>query len=325
MSIADIKAAGGALGIAVRGLGSALPRQLVTNDDLARTVDTSDEWIKSRTGIAARHFAAGELNIDLAEQAALAAMAKSGANPEDIGVVLVASFTPDRLSPSLACGLAARLNLPEDAIVFDINAACAGWLYALYTARQLLLANPRPCALVVGSEVISRVLDFTDRSTCVLFGDGAAAAVVELSCDKPFYYVAGSRPDADEALYCCGVGDGMRPAVRMRGQDVFRFAVEIIPRCIDQLLTKANLRLDEIDYVVCHQANLRIINNVAKRLGARDGQFFVNLQNLGNTSSASIPLALCDLSEQGKLQPGTRVLCVGFGAGFTWAGCIMEF
>lgn len=325
MSIADIKAAGGALGVAVRGLGSALPRQLVTNDDLARTVDTSDEWIKSRTGIAARHFAAGELNIDLAEEAARAAMAQSAADPQDIGVVLVATFTPDRLSPSLACGLRARLNLPEDAIVFDINAACAGWLYALYTARQLLLANPRPCALVVGSEVISRVLDFADRSTCVLFGDGAAAAVVQLSCDKPFYYVAGSRADVDEALYCCGVGDGMRPAVRMHGQEVFRFAVEIIPRCINDLLAQANLRLDDIDYVVCHQANLRIINNVAKRLGARDGQFFVNLQNLGNTSSASIPLALCDLSQQGKLQPGTRVLCVGFGAGFTWAGCLMEF
>lgn len=314
-------------GLRLLGLGRALPGRLVTNADLARTVDTSDEWIRTRTGICARRFVATESNLDLAEQAARAAIQSSGINPDDIGVALVATFTPDRLSPSTACGLAGRLGLPPSAVVFDINAACAGFLYALHTARQLLLASGKPYALVVGSEVISRVLDFADRSTCVLFGDGAAAAVVSLG-DQPFYYTAGCRADADNALCCSGVADlaatGAAPAVHMQGADVFRFAVEIIPQCIEKLLCDAGLTLSDVDCVVCHQANLRIIKNVEKRLAARPGQFFVNLQNLGNTSSASIPLALCALAEAGRLQPGNRVLCVGFGAGFTWAGCLME-
>lgn len=319
--------AGQGAGLRLLGLGKCLPGEMVTNAELARTVDTSDEWITTRTGIRARHFAGDLQNLDLAADAAAKAMTNANVSPDDIGVVLVATFTPDRMSPSVACGLRARLNLPEDAVVFDINAACAGFLYALYTARQLLCANSRPYALVVGSEVISRVLDFADRSTCVLFGDGAAAAVIAQG-DKPLYYTAGSRADDDSALYCSGVADfkaaGSAPAVHMHGQEVFRFAVEIIPQCIEKLLRDADLELVDVDYVVCHQANLRIIKSVEKRLGARIGQFVVNLQNLGNTSSASIPLALCDLAEQGKLQPGCRVLCVGFGAGFTWAGCLME-
>lgn len=321
--MAEVKS--GALGLSVWGFGAALPEKSVTNADLARTVDTSDEWIKSRTGICARHFVEGEQNLDLAERAARAAIGNSGVDTQEIGVVLVATFTPDRLSPSMACGLRARLGLAEDAVVFDINAACAGFLYALYTARQLLLASSRPYALVVGSEVISRVLDFADRSTCVLFGDGAGAAVVSVSEGKPFYYTAGSRADSGDFLYCTGIADGGKPAVSMQGQEVFRFAVEIIPRCIENLLLQADLTLDDIDYVVCHQANLRIINHVAKRLKARDGQFFVNLQGLGNTSSASIPLALYDMWEQGKLKRGSRVICVGFGAGFTWGGCLLHF
>lgn len=315
------------VGLSLLGLGRALPGRLVSNAELARTVDTSDEWIRTRTGICARHFVTDESNLDLAEQAARAAIQNSGVCPADIGVALVATFTPDRLSPSTACGLAGRLGLPPTSVVFDINAACAGFLYALHTARQLLLASGKPYALVVGSEVISRVLDFADRSTCVLFGDGAAAAVIALG-DKPFYYTAGCRADVDNVLACSGVADlaatGAHPAVHMQGADVFRFAVEIIPNCVKNLLKQANLQLSDVDSVVCHQANLRIIQNVEKRLAARPGQFFVNLQSLGNTSSASIPLALCDLAEAGRLQPGSRVLCVGFGAGFTWAGCLME-
>lgn len=263
--------------------------------------------------------------MDLAEKAARAAIKESMIPKDEIGVVLVATFTPDRLSPSVACGLRTRLGLAENVICYDINAACAGFLYALYTARQLLLANRRPYALVVGSEVISRVLDFSDRSTCVLFGDGAAAAVATLSDQKPFYYMGGSGADSDNFLYCSGVADGGKPAVSMQGQEVFRFAVEIIPKCIENLLVQANLTLGDIDYVVCHQANLRIINHVVKKLKAREEQFFVNLQGLGNTSSASIPLALCDMQGQGLLRAGTKVLCVGFGAGFTWGGVLLEF
>lgn len=312
-------------GLSILGLGACLPPETVSNDDLSRLVDTSDEWIRSRTGICARHFVGDEQNLDLAERAARQAIAEAGVDGQEIGVVLVATFTPDRLSPSTACGLRERLGLAEDIICFDINAACAGFLYALYTARQLLTANSRPYALVVGSEVISRVLDFADRSTCVLFGDGAAAAVMTLSDEKAFYYMGGSRGDSGNFLYCSGVADGGKPAVHMQGQEVFRFAVEIIPHCIENLLAQANCGLSDVDYVVCHQANLRIINYVAKKLSARKGQFFVNLQGLGNTSSASIPLALCDMQARGMLSGGKRVLCVGFGAGFTYGGCLMEF
>lgn len=322
--IAEIKAQAGALGLGLLGFGAALPGEPVTNADMAKLVDTSDEWIVSRTGICARHFVQDEQNLDLAEQAARQAIAQSGAAAEEIGVLLVATFTPDRMSPSMACGLRARLGLPEDALVFDINAACAGFLYALFTARQLLLAAARPYALVVGSEVISRVLDFADRSTCVLFGDGAAAAVATLAAGQPFYYLGGSRADDGDFLFCGGAA-GQPPVVHMQGQEVFRFAVEIIPHCIEGLLTKAGLALADIDYVVCHQANIRIINHVAKRLKARPGQFFVNLQELGNTSSASIPLALCDMQRLGLLKPGVRVMCIGFGAGFTWGGCLLTF
>lgn len=312
-----------ATGVRLLGLGAALPGAPVTNDDLARTVPTSDEWISTRTGIRARHFAGSELNIDLAEQAARTAIGRAAVSSEDIGVVLVATFTPDRLSPSVACGLRARLGLAEDTVVFDINAACAGFLYALHTARLLLAASAKPYALVLGSEVISRVLDFADRTTCVLFGDGAAAAVIGLAA-KPFYFTAGSRADDDLALYCSGVIDEGRPAVRMQGQEVFRFAVEIIPNCIENLLKQANLTLSDIDYVVCHQANLRIIKNVEKRLKAKPGQFVANLERVGNTSSASIPLVLTEMAEEGRLGAGSRVICVGFGAGFTWAGCLLE-
>lgn len=326
--IAEIKAQAAGLGVSLLGFGACLPGKPLANADMVRLVDTSDEWIVSRTGISARHFVQDEQNIDLAERAAAEAIAKSGVDAADIGVLIVATFTPDKMSPSMACGLRARLGLAEETIVFDLNAACAGFLYALYTARQLLLAAEKPYALVVGSEVISRVLDFTDRGTCVLFGDGAAAAVAELSAAKPFYYLGGSRADADNYLFCSGIADnikGQKPAIKMQGQEVFRFAVEIIPHCINGLLQQAGLSLADIDYVVCHQANIRIINHAARQLKARPGQFFVNLQELGNTSSASIPLALCDMQRLGLLKPGVRVICVGFGAGFTWGGCLLTF
>lgn len=325
--IKEIKAQAAGLGISLLGMGASLPGEPVSNADMAKLVDTSDEWIVSRTGISGRHFVSDEQNIDLAEQAARSAIAKSGVSPEDIGVLLVATFTPDRMSPSTACCLRARLGLAEDAIVFDINAACAGFLYALSTARNLLISSSRPCALVVGSEVLSRVLDFTDRSTCVLFGDGAAAAVITLSDNKPFYYLGGSREDTGDFLYCSGSIDKMRGnkrgIVHMQGQEVFRFAVDIIPYSIEGLLNQSGLALEDIDYVVCHQANIRIINHVAKKMKARPGQFFINLQELGNTSAASIPLALCDMERLGLLRPGVRVMCVGFGAGFTWGGCLL--
>lgn len=320
------------IGLRVLAMGHALPAAgPVPNSYMEKLVDTSDEWIVSRTGIKERYFCQGQHNVELAEAAAKEAIARAGIEASQIGVCLVATFTPDRMSPSVACSLQQRLGLPEDSVMFDLNAACAGFLYGLQVARQMLLAAPaeRPYALVLGSETPSRVLDFTDRSTCVLFGDAAAAAVVELSADNPYTAICGSRTDNEHMLYCTGLADRAdgQPdgVVHMQGQDVFRFAVDIIPHSIEQVLAKCGLQLEDIDHVVCHQANNRIISHVIKKMHAAPEQFFINLQHYGNTSSASIPLALNDMWEQGLLQRGQKVICVGFGAGFTWGACLLTW
>lgn len=318
----DLQAAWAGVGLEVLGLGRGLPEHPVTNDDLARLVDTSDEWIRSRTGIETRYFCwrdKNQSNLDLAEAAARQAVERAGISLDELGVCLVSTFTPDAASPSVACGLHGRLGLAEDTIVYDINAACAGFIYGLQTTRQLLLGARRPYALVVGSETISRVLDYCDRSTCVLFGDGAGAAVVRLKPGLAYYSCGGTRADVDSLLGCW---DGF---VHMQGQDVFRFAVDIIPYCIEELLRQSGLELADIDHVVCHQANKRIINHVVKKLAARPEQFFVNVQHYANTSSASVPLALCDMWEQGLLKRGSKVIMVAFGAGFTWSACLLEY
>ena len=327
--IAEVRSLLPEIGLRVLSTAHFVPGEPVTNDDMAKMVDTSDEWIVSRTGIRERHFCKEENNLDIAREAASLALQRAGITAEDIGVCLVATFTPDHMSPSIACQLQYELAMQQDTIVFDINAACAGFLYSLQTAHKLLLAAPRRYALVLGSEVISRVLDFEDRSTCVLFGDGAAAVVVELSTGHKYYSICGSRGDTEKLLYCSGPADerlGAKPhTVYMSGPDVFRFAVDIIPKSINQVLDKAGLELDDIDYVVCHQANNRIINFVIKAMKARPEQFFVNLQYYGNTSSASIPIALDDMVQQGLLKRGMKIVCVGFGAGFTWGACLLEW
>jgi 3-oxoacyl-[acyl-carrier-protein] synthase-3 len=329
-NIGHLKAELNQLGLHFLSVGHFVPGEPITNEHMAETVDTSDEWIVSRTGIQERHFCAeGENNIDLAGRAAEEAISRAGISPEQIGVALVATFTPDHMSPSMACMLRDRLGLPEDTFVYDLNAACAGFLFALQTARQMLLASERPYALIVGSEAISPVLDFADRSTCVLFGDGAGAAVVELSEEHCWHWLGGSRGDTGRFLYCSGTADRRqgepKNAVHMQGQEVFRFAVEIIPQCVERLLAESGLKMTDIDYVVCHQANIRIISHVVKKMKAEPEKFFVNLQKYGNTSSASIPLALNDMWEQDMLKPGQKIICVGFGAGFTWSACLLEW
>lgn len=321
ITINDMAAAWAGVGLELMGLGRGVPEHPVTNDDLAQLVDTSDEWIKSRTGIETRYFCwrdKNQSNLDLAEAAARQALERAGVKPEELGVCLVATFTPDAASPSVACRLHGRLGLAADTLVYDVNAACAGFIYGLQTARQLLLGAKRPYALVIGSETISRVLDYCDRSTCVLFGDGAGAAVVRLR-PGAYYSCGGTRAD-DEGLLGCR--DGF---VHMQGPEVFRFAVDIIPHCVEELLGQAGLELADIDHVVCHQANRRIINHVVKKMHARPEQFFVNVEHYANTSSASVPLALCDMWEQGLLRRGQRVIMVAFGAGFTWSACLLEY
>ena len=303
--------------------GRCLPERVVTNEELNQRVDTSDEWVFSRTGIHQRHFCEEETGLDLAVSAARQAMDRAGATAADIGVCLVATFTPDHASPSTACLLQRELGLEEDTVCFDLNAACAGFLYGLKTAHALLADAPRPCALVVGAEVISRVMDHTDRGTCVLFGDGAGAAVVRRAEDRSWHTVFGSRGDP-ESIRVQGPGP-VPSAIHMDGRAVFRFAVEVVEKSIRQLLEKEGLAsVNDLDLVVCHQANARIIDFVAKRLGAREGLFFKNMDRYGNTSAASIPIALDELVQAGALRPGMRVLMVGFGGGLTWAGALLE-
>ena len=303
--------------------GRCLPHRIVTNEDLSRMVDTNDEWVFSRTGIHQRRFCDGESGLDLALGSARQALERAGLKPEDIGVCLVATFTPDYASPSMACLVQKELGLREDTLCFDLNAACAGFLYGMKTAHALLADAARPYALLIGCEVISRVMDMTDRNTCVLFGDGAGAAVLRRDEEASWHTVFGSRGDP-ESIRVQGPGP-VPSAVHMEGKAVFRFAVEVVEQSIRQMLAEEGCDINDLDLVVCHQANARIIDHVAKKLKAREGLFYKNMDRYGNTSAASIPIALDELVEQGALKPGMRVLTVGFGGGLTWAGALLRW
>ena len=307
-------------GLKLLATGRCLPKTAVSNEEMSRWVDTSDEWIASRTGIRQRYFCGeGETALTLAAGAARQALERSGIDPADLGCVLCATVSPDYSTPSLACLVQAELGLPEDIPVLDVNAACSGFLYAVAAARGFLAQSGRPYALVIGCEVLSRLMDMTDRSTCVLFGDGAGAAVFEAVPDVLFASLQGAR--GGRAILANGPGP-LVPQLTMDGRAVFRFAVEAIPRCIDGILAQTHLTLDDIDWVVCHQANERILDHCIKKLHAPAEKFYKNMARYGNTSAASIPIALDEMNGQGLLKPGHKLLCVGFGGGLTWAAAL---
>ncbi len=307
-------------GLQIVGLGHATPERVVTNGELAQMVDTSDEWIISRTGIRERRFAAeDESNASLASRAARRAIADAGIGKEQIALCAVATFTPDLWAPATASRVAEALGLSGHVVAFDMNGGCTGFVYAVAAVHGMLLAHGGEYALVIGSEIISRMADMTDRSTCVLFGDGAGAAVIRLSKDHPFAFVGGGRPD-EKPLYC-----PIERGIRMDGGEIYRFATVIVPQCIRGVLKKAGTPLEAIDHIVCHQANARIIRQVARRLGVDDERFYLNLQRYGNTSAASIPLALSEMWQEGRLRSGQRVVCAGFGAGLTYGALHLTF
>ena len=303
-------------GIKIRGTGRFAPAKIVTNDDLAKIVDTSDEWITTRTGIKQRRFCAeGEDGGGLSIAAARQALENSGLDPAQIGCVICATIAGRYLSPSNACLIQMELGLPQDIPVLDLNAACSGFVYATAAARGLLEgcgSDSRPYALIVGCEQLSVLMDMTDRSTCVLFGDAAGAAIFRL-CDTPFAVDLGARGDMAITVPKGG-------PIQMDGSAVFRFAVDALPRSLHAVLEKTNQTLDDLDWVVCHQANSRIIDHCVKKLKADPAKFYKNMDRYGNTSAASVPVALHELAEQGRLQPGMHVACVGFGGGLTWGG-----
>lgn len=320
-------------GLKILGTGSYVPPFTVSNADFAKIVETSDEWISSRTGIKNRHFAVQEDHRQMAGKAAAQAILNAGIDKAEIGVVAAAVITGDYHTPSLACLLQKDLELSNEILAFDLNGACSGYVYALQLAYSLLHQSSKRYALVVGSEILSRITNFADRSTCVLFGDGSGAAVVSLAEDRPFHFMSGAKGD-DSTLYCRAVyptenpflpeqPTRHEPCIHMDGNEVFRFAVESFCNCATELLAKNNLAADDIDHYLCHQANLRIITKAARKLGVSMDKFFVNITDRGNTSAASIAIALDELNASGKLKRGDKLMICGFGGGLTYGAAYL--
>ena len=311
-------------GIKLRGTGRCVPANTVTNDDLAQLVDTNDAWITARTGIRSRYRCTTETHTDLCVNAARAALKKAGVSPAEIGACIVATVSADTVVPSAACMLQKALGLPEDTPCFDLNAACTGFVYALHTMECLLNAAPRKFGLVVGAEALSKVVDWTDRSTCILFGDGAAAAVVECREGWPSIgAVLGSRGN-DTLLRLPGLGRGEPNVLSMEGTQVFKFAVETVPACMDAVLAKSGLTIDDIDFFVFHQANARIIDLAVRKYRIPPEKYYKNIDHYGNTAAASVPLVLSELEDQGRIGPGSRLLMVAFGGGLTAGSCVIR-
>ncbi|HZP58339.1 MAG TPA: beta-ketoacyl-ACP synthase III [Dehalococcoidia bacterium] len=318
----------------IAGLGRHVPERILTNADLERMVETSDEWIINRTGIRERRIAAPhETTSTLATAAARRALADANIAAEDLDLVICATTTPDGLFPSVA-------SLVQEAVgarragAFDINAACMGFLSALATASQFIAAGSAQRVLVVGAETLSRIVDWTDRSTCVLFGDGAGALVLEAAeRGGPLGFVLHSDGGKRDALYAegpCGARDDedkgpLECFIRMDGPAIFKFAVHAMTEAVRETLATARVGADEIDVLVPHQANLRIIQGAAKALGIPPEKAVVNIERYGNTSSASIPMALCEASEHGRLAEGARVMLCGFGGGLAWGAMLLEW
>lgn len=308
---------------AVIGIGSALPEHVVTNKDFEAYLDTTDAWIQRRTGIRERRHLNGKLTLtDLALEACTAALQDAGRDAADIDHVIVATFTPDRLMPGLAPKLAKLLGT-DGAGAIDVNAACAGFLYGLDQTAALIESGRAQLALVVGAEALSRVTDPHDRGTAILFADGAAAVVVEAAevehgC-SPF--VLASDGEHGDLLYA----DRDERLLRMEGQEVYRHAVERMVEATREALRRAELTVDDLDLLIVHQANQRIIDAAARRLGVPEGKVFANVDTIANTSSASIPLALHHAEQRGRLKPGDTVALAAFGGGFVWGAGIVQW
>lgn len=305
--------------------GTAFPKRRVTNDDLTKIMDTSDEWIRTRTGIASRNYCEEETCASLAIEAAKKAVKEAGIDKNDIGAVVVATTTADYLFPSTACLIQQGLELPEEVMVFDLNAGCTGFLMGLGVANGLLATIRQKYVLLVGSEQLSKILDFDDRGTCILFGDGAGAAILGRS-EGRFYQRSWAKGDS-VVLHCPSVGNKPKcekTSLFMKGNEVFRFAVKVLEDGICKVMDDLAITMEDVDYVICHQANGRIIDHVRKKFKGFENKFFINIENHGNTSAASIPVAIHEMQQQGKLPKGSRVIFVGFGAGLSWSSAYME-
>ncbi len=317
----------------IAGTGSYLPDNIVTNKDLEKKVDTSDEWIRERTGIEQRHIAPdGVYTVDLAEQAARNAMDAAGVSKDDIDLIIVATTTPDRVFPSTACLLQQRLDI-HGCAAFDVQAVCTGFVYALGIADRFFKGGDTKCALIVGAETLSRIVDWTDRGTCVLFGDGAGAVVLKAS-DEPgilssHMHADGSYENLLTVNYGVSTGKDLlleeSGGIVMKGNEVFKMAVNTLGRIVDETLEYNQLDKSDIDWLVPHQANLRIINATAKKLRMSKGHVVVTVNKHGNTSAASVPLALDAAVRDGRIKRGEVLMLEAFGGGFTWGSALVRY
>lgn len=318
------------------GTGSYSPDKVMTNYDFEQIIDTSDEWIRTRTGIVERRIADPEMaSSDMAYEASLKALETSGVNPDDINGIIVGTITPDYFFPSTACLLQSKLGA-KNAYAFDLLAGCSGFLYALHVADGIIKSGSADTMLVVGAETLSRIMDFEDRSTCILFGDGAGAAVVKRSSDPGVMSSClSSNGDQWELLYMPGGGSKIPATIesvknrehylKMKGNEVFKVAVKSLENASLQAIEEAGLTPEDIDYFIPHQANYRILEAVRKRLDMPEEKVFCNLDRHGNTSSASVPIALDEAIRKGAIKPGSTVLIAVFGAGFTWGAAVVRF
>jgi 3-oxoacyl-[acyl-carrier-protein] synthase-3 len=324
-------------GAIIAGTGSSLPERRLTNDDLSKMVDTNDEWIVQRTGMRERRIAGpNDTTATLSLAAAQKALAAAGLQPSDLDLIICATITPEMVTPSTACFVAASMGL-SDTPAFDLAAACSGFVYALDTGAAFIKAGRYKNVLVIGAETLSRITDYTDRGTCILFGDGAGAAVLQRSND-PKQGLIYSALHADgrgwELLFCApGSRNPISPELaanksqylKMNGREVYKFAVHRFEQMIEDAMRKCELTVDQIKLIVPHQVNMRIINSAVHKLGFPSEKVFVNIEKYGNTSAASVPIALDEAVRAGKLQKGDVAIFVAFGAGLTWANAVVKF
>lgn len=314
------------------GTGSAVPEQIVTNEDLSKIVETSDEWISSRSGIKERRVAKEENTTSLAILAGKRALENAGVTAEEIEVIIVATCTPDYFFPNTACQVQEAIGA-KHAVAFDLSAACSGFLFALSTAQAYIKGGIYQKALIVGAETMSKMIDWSDRSTCVLFGDGAGAAVVSAEETGVLELVQKSNGAGKGVLSCkaretrnlLNHESETKEYLYMEGQPIFKFAVKTVPECVEEVLKKAEVKKEEIRYYILHQANSRIIQSVAKRLKEPEEKFPMNLSLYGNTSAASIPILLDEMNRNGMLNRGDKLVLSGFGAGLTWGAVLLEW
>jgi 3-oxoacyl-[acyl-carrier-protein] synthase III len=316
--------------VSITGLGCHVPERVLSNDDLAKLVDTNDEWIISRTGIRERRIAADdEALTDICLPAARRALEMAKVDPATVDLLIVATVTPDMAFPSSSALLADMLVMP-DAAAYDLSAGCTGFMYGLAQAYGMLAGGLSKRALVVGGDLLSRILDWKDRSTLVLFGDGAGAVVLEATAEQGFLgFELGADGAGGESLWLPGSGsrifDDSERFVKMNGREVFKFATRILVQSAEDVLEQCGLSIEDVDVYVPHQANMRIIDHATRKLGVPSDRVVINVDRYGNTSSGSIPLALADAAADGRLKPGKLVLMTGMGAGLTWGSALIRW